>query len=493
MHATSDAAYNLMIRVLAVASEVYPLIKTGGLADVTGALPPALAACGVAVTTLLPGYPPVMDALTDATLVRRFADLFGGPARVMSSKHAGLDLLVLDAPHLFGRDGNPYLAPDGREWPDNGLRFAGLGAAAAALAVGSSSEPAYDILHAHDWQAALAVAYLKFHDGTRPATVLTIHNLAFQGRYKTSLFTRLGLPKAALSIEGMEFHGDINFLKAGLVYADYLTTVSPTYAREITSPVDGMGLDGVLRQRSTALSGILNGIDEQVWNPETDALIPAPFDRVRLSRRRINKTALQERFGLQADPHRLLLGVVSRMTTQKGLDLLIPRLDELAQAGVQVVILGAGDHALEHGFIQAAARWPDAIGCQIGYNEPLAHLVQAGSDALLVPSRFEPCGLTQMYALRYGTIPVVARVGGLADTVIDANEAALSAGVATGLQFAPVSSDRFWTAMQRLLALWPQRKVWERMQRNAMAADVSWRRPAQHYSALYQSLLTSRR
>lgn len=482
-----------MTRVLTVASEAFPLVKTGGLADVVGALPQALAEQGLAVTTLLPGYPAVMAALADADVAHAFDDLFGGPARVLAGRAAGLDLLALDAPHLFARPGNPYLGPDGREWPDNGPRFAGLGAAAAAMAVGVDGGAGFDILHAHDWQGAMAVAYLHFHDGPRPGTVLTIHNLAFQGRYPATLFPRLGLPSSAFDIDGMEFHGDINFLKAGLFYADRLTTVSPSYAREITGAENGMGLDGVLRRRADVLSGILNGIDDTIWDPEADPLIPAPFGRQRLSRRHANKDALQQRFGLQPNRDALLLGVVSRMTTQKGLDLLIPRLGELAQAGVQLAVLGAGEPAFERAFTEAAALWPERIGCVIGYDEALAHLIQAGSDALLVPSRFEPCGLTQMYALRYGNIPLVARVGGLADTVIDANAAALSAGVATGIQFAPVTPDAFWDALQRLIALWPRRRVWERMQRNGMGADVSWRRPAEQYAALYQTLLANAR
>ncbi|HVY13581.1 MAG TPA: glycogen synthase GlgA [Rhodopila sp.] len=479
-----------MTRVLAVASEIFPLIKTGGLADVTGALPLALGAHDVRTVTLVPGYPAVMRAIADATEVRAFPDLFDGPARVLQVQAANLDLLVLDAPHLYARAGNPYLGPDRAEWPDNGIRFAGLGAAAAAMAV----DPAhgFDILHAHDWQAAMAVVYLHVHQGPRPATVLTVHNLAFQGRYPAALFPRLGLPDPLFHLDGMEFHGDLNFLKGGLLFADRLTTVSPTYAREITAPENGMGLDGVLRLREDDLVGILNGIDDTVWDPATDPLVPYTFDRRHLDRRLRNKTALQERMGLDPDPETLLLGVISRMTTQKGLDLLIPRIAPIAAEGMQLIVLGGGDPAFQRAFTTAAAAWPRSVGCMIGYDEPLAHLIQAGTDALLVPSRFEPCGLTQLYALRYGSVPVVSRVGGLADSVIDANEAALAAEVATGLQFAPVTEDALWETLLRLHRLWHDRKGWKRMQRNGMAADVSWRRAAGRYADLYASLLPAR-
>jgi starch synthase len=479
-----------MTRVLAVASEIFPLVKTGGLGDVAGALPLALAGADVQMTTLVPGYPAVLGAIQDAEPVMTFPDLFGGPAQILHAKAAGLDLLVLQAGHLYGRDGNPYLGPDLAEWPDNALRFAGLGAAAAAIAV--LPEHGFDIVHAHDWQAAMAPVYLHFHPGRRPGTVQTIHNLAFQGRYPSTLFPRLGLPSSAFSIDGLEYYGDVNFLKGALIFADRLTTVSPTYAREITFLADGMGLDGVLRQRATDLTGIMNGIDDTVWDPAADPLIAEPFTRPRLARRAVNKARLQERMGLTVDADSLLVGVISRMTTQKGLDLLVPQIDAMVAAGMQLVILGTGDPAMQQGFTAAAAEHPSQVACIIGYDEGMAHLIQAGTDALLVPSRFEPCGLTQLYALRYGAVPVVARVGGLADSVIDANEAALAAGVATGLQFTPVTEAALWTTLERCLRLWRNRKVWERMQRNGMAADVSWRTPAKHYAALYQSLIAAR-
>lgn len=486
-----------MIRILAVASEIFPLVKTGGLGDVTGGLPPALNAAGARTTTIVPGYPAVLGALPDAVAVHRFPDLFGGPATILrgtfpQAAGASLDILAVDAPHLYARAGNPYLGADGREWSDNGLRFAGLGAAAAAIGTGIVPDLAFDIVHAHDWQGAMAVVYLHFHDGPRPGTVLTVHNLAFQGRYPAALFPRLGLPDSAFILNGLEYYGDVSFLKGGLSYADRITTVSPTYAREITGPENGMGLDGLLRHRAGVLSGILNGIDDATWNPATDALIPGRYGRGRLGRRDANKTALRQRMGLDEVPDALLIGVVSRLTSQKGLDMLVDQIDGLVAAGMQLAVLGSGDPDLEDAFVSAAEWHLGSVGCVIGYDETVAHLIQAGSDALLVPSRFEPCGLTQLYALRYGAIPVVARVGGLADSVIDANEAALVAGVATGIQFWPTTAEGLQAALHRLLALWRDRPVWDRVQRNGMAADVSWRGSASRYVALYQSLLAER-
>jgi starch synthase len=471
---------------------MFPVVKTGGLADVAGALPAALAAAGAKTTTILPGYPAVLDALSDASPVHELDDLFGGAATVLRGSLTGLDVLVVNAPHLYARAGNPYLGADGKEWADNGLRFAGLGAAAAAMAVGVAPGHGFDILHAHDWQAAMAVVYLNFHPGERPGTVLTVHNLAFQGRYPAALFPRLGLPDAAFSLSGLEYHGDVNFLKGGLSYADRIATVSPTYAREIMGEENGMGLDGVLRYRADAVSGIMNGIDDTIWNPAADPLIPGRFGRGKLTKRALNKTDLQQRMGLEQNPDALLIGVVSRMTTQKGLDMLVDLLDDLTSDGMQLALLGAGDPDLEHAFV-AAAEWNQgSVGCVIGYDEALAHLIEAGSDAFLVPSRFEPCGLTQLYALRYGAVPVVSRVGGLADSVIDANEAALAAGVATGLQFWPATPPALRAALRRLAALWLDKPAWAKMQRNGMAADVSWRGPASRYVALYRSILAER-
>jgi len=480
------------VTVLAVVSELFPLVKTGGLADVAGALPAALAAEQVHTVTLIPGYPAVLAALADADTVRTWPTLFGGPARLLRGRASGLDLLAIDAPHLYARPGNPYLDPDNRDWPDNALRFGALGKVAAELGSGVLAGFAPDIVHAHDWQAGLAPAFLHYGSGPRPGTVMTVHNMAFQGRCPASLLPTLGLPPASFTIDGVEYYGTVGFLKAGLALADRITTVSPTYAAEIRTPEGGMGLDGLLRARAGVLHGILNGIDETVWNPATDAFIPATFTVAQLGRRAVNKAELQARLGLAVAPETLLFGVISRLTLQKGLDLLLAILPALLRPGVQLALLGTGEAALEAGFAAAAAANPGRIGCVIGYDEALAHLIQAGADALLMPSRFEPCGLTQLCALRYGAPPVVARVGGLADTVIDANEAALAAGTGSGVQFAPVTSEMLAAAIERAAALWHEPEVWRRLQRNAMKTDVSWRRPAARYAALYRALIAAR-
>jgi starch synthase len=473
------------VSVLAVASELFPLVKTGGLADVTGALPVALAACDVATTTLIPGYPAVLSALREADTVLEDADLFGGPARILRAMSGGLVLLVLDAPHLFGRPRNPYVGPHGQDWPDNALRFAALGAMAARVARGGVAAFVPDVVHAHDWQAALALAYLKFLPGRQPGTVITVHNLAFQGLFPAEIFPTLGLPEAAFTVEGVEFHGMVGYLKAGLACADRITTVSPRYAEEIKTPEYGMGLEGLLQARGGVLHGILNGIDDAVWNPATDKMLAANFSASDASKRSANKATVQEQFGLARDPSALLFGVISRLTWQKGLDSLLEAIPDVLALGAQLVVLGTGEPALEAGFAAAAAAHPDRIGCVIGYDEALAHQMQAGIDALLVPSRFEPCGLTQLCALRYGAVPVVARVGGLADTVIDANAAAIAAGVATGVQF---DTGGLRPALQRTAALWGQPKIWRVMQGNALKMDVSWTHQAAQYAALYRGV-----
>ena len=476
------------LNVLSVASEVYPLLKTGGLADVVAALPAALAREGIAMRTLVPGYPAVMATLRRAEAVRASAPMHGGPARLLAAHVAGLDLFVLDAPHLYARPGNPYLGPDGKQWPDNAVRFAALAECAATIARGGVAGFAPDVVQAHDWQAGLVPALLHYGGTPRPRTVMTVHNLSFQGQFPRELLATIGLPPHAWSIDGVEFHGTIGYLKAGLALADRITTVSPTYAGEIRTPEGGMGLDGLLRQRADVLEGIRNGIDDTVWNPATDTHIASRFDRMHYVRRVPNKAALQARFGLNADPLAFLCGVVSRLTLQKGMDLLLAALPSLAGHGAQLALLGSGDKALEEGFVAAAARFPGRVAALIGYDESVAHLVQAGADALLVPSRFEPCGLTQLCALRYGAIPIVARVGGLADTVVDANEMALAAGAGTGLQFAPVTHQNLEFAIGRAIVLRRDRALWRRMQARAMATDVGWTRPAQRYGAIFREL-----
>ncbi|WP_029352674.1 glycogen synthase GlgA [Bosea sp. 117] len=480
------------VKVLSVVSEIYPLIKTGGLADVAGALPGALGPEGVEVRSLVPGYPRVKAGIGKAEVVHRFDHLFGGPARLLAGKAAGLDLFVIDAPHLYDRSGGPYAGEDGKDFADNAQRYAALGVVASGIGLGLVPAFVPDVVHAHDWQAGLAPAYLHYSGGRRPGTVITIHNIAFQGQFPRQLMPALGLPAHAFAIDGVEYYGMIGYLKAGLQLSDRITTVSPGYAAEILLPEAGMGLDGLLNVRRSVLHGILNGLDEAVWNPASDPLIPRPFDARALKARAANKTALQVRLGLDPDPAALLFGVVSRLSWQKGLDLLAESLGALLDMGAQLAMLGSGDPYLAERFSSAARALPGRIGVELGYDEALAHLIQAGSDALLVPSRFEPCGLTQLSALRYGALPVVARVGGLADTVVDINEMARAAGVGTGIQFSPVTVPALQGALRRTGELWRDPPAWRRAQRNAMATDVSWRGPAAQYARLYRDLIAER-
>jgi starch synthase len=475
------------LKVLAAASEIYPLVKTGGLADVVGALPGALAPHGIMVRTLIPGYPAVLSALEGRKVLHRYGGLFGAEATLSAGQTKGIDLFVLDAPHLYARPGNPYLGPDGKDWPDNAPRFAALGFVAADVCRGMAPDFLPDVLHVHDWQAALAPAYLKYGKPCATKSVITVHNLAFQGRFPTAVFDELKLPPNAYAIDGVEYYGGVGYLKGGLQCADAITTVSPTYAREICTPAGGMGLDGLLRVRQSVLKGIVNGIDTSVWDPATDAHIAATYDAKRLSRRAPNRRAIERRFGL-APSDDLLYCVVSRLTGQKGMDLVIETIDMLVQTGARLALLGSGDSALQTAFSSVAKRLAGRVGVVLGYDEALSHLLQAGSDAILIPSRFEPCGLTQLYGLHYGCVPVVSRVGGLADTVIDANDAALSAGVASGIQFSPVDRPSFESALMRTAALFRDEKLWREMQRRGMRADVSWQRSAYQYAALFREL-----
>ncbi|MDH3262691.1 MAG: glycogen synthase GlgA [Paracoccaceae bacterium] len=472
-----------MRQVLSVASEVAPLIKTGGLADVAGALPAALKPEGWAIRTLLPGYPAVLEKVKRGSEVWRAEQLFGGPARVLAARSGELDLLVLDAPHLYRRDGGPYLGPGGRDWPDNAERFAALCWAGAAIASGEAGGWQPEVVHVHDWQAGLVPIYLRERGGG-PRTLITIHNIAFHGLADAAKLAWLRLPHAGFTPAGFEFWGRISALKAGLVYADRISTVSPSYARELLTPEFGMGLDGVLRARAADLTGILNGTDEAAWDPAADPAIrpyKLPAGKAK------NRAALCEEIGL-APPEGPLSVVVSRLSEQKGLDLLLTALPRLVAAGGALALLGAGDAGLEAAFREAAAANPQRIAVRIGYNETLAHRLIAGGDAILVPSRFEPCGLTQLYGLRYGTLPVVALTGGLADTVIPANDAAIKAGVATGIQFHPVTAGALGEALERLAALHAERALWTRMQRNAMRHPVGWAASAPAYAALYEDL-----
>jgi len=480
----------MTLRVLSVASECVPLVKTGGLADVVGALPAALAAQDIRVTTLLPGYPAVMAALGGGRALRRIDDLFGGPARLQRGEAAGLDIIAIDAPHLFMRAGNPYLTPSGGEWGDNGVRFAALGAIAAMIANGGLRGLSFDVMHAHDWQAGLAPAYLRFAGmAKRPPSIFTVHNLAFQGKFPLDLFPALGLPRQALDVAGLEYFGTLGFLKSGLWYADRITTVSPTYAAEIRTAESGMGMDGLLRGRAGALSGILNGIDCEAWNPGDDPYLVVNFDAGDIAPRAANKAELQSRFGLTVDPAVPLYAFVGRLTWQKGVDLILGALPTLMEQGAQLAILGTGEWGLEQGCSDAALAHPGRMGTILAFDEGLARLMYGGADVMLVPSRFEPCGLAQLCALRYGALPLVAHVGGLVDTVIDANDMALADGCATGLHFSPPTRDMLEAAIGRMGDLWRDAAAFKRCQSNAMRADVSWSRSATRYAALYRDAI----
>lgn len=476
-----------MIEVLSVASEVYPLVKTGGLADVAGALPGAVAAFGVVMRTLVPGYPGVMAEAVGGRVVARFDDLFGGPAKLIAGRFGGLDLIVVEAGHLYDRPGGPYTNPDGADWPDNWRRFAALSWVAGQLGLGLVEGYQPQVLHAHDWQAGLVPAYVKYGPSDTLKTVMTVHNLAFQGQFDAAIFSQLDLPAHAF-YEGVEYYGGVGYLKAGLQNADMLTTVSPTYAQEIRTPAYGVGLDGLLVSRADKLVGITNGIDIAAWDASEDSALVQAYSASSVRKRSANKQAVCERFGLEAGEGPVF-AMVSRLTWQKGVDMLLATIDGLVVQGARLCVLGSGDTELENGIQAAAARHPGRVGVVVGYDEGLSHLVQGGADAILVPSRFEPCGLTQLFGLRYGCVPVVSRVGGLADTVIDANEAAVTAGVATGVLFAPATAGALADAISRTIALYRDEKTWRKMQRRGMKSDVSWAASAARYAELYANLL----
>ncbi|MDB6177163.1 glycogen synthase GlgA [Paracoccus sp. Z330] len=473
------------MKVLSITSECAPLVKTGGLADVAGALPAALAGRGVQMQTLIPGYPAVMAALSDAAIIEDYDDLFGAPARLLAGQAAGLDLLVIDAPHLFRRDGNPYLGPDGRDWPDNPERFAALSWVGAKIGARGAGGWQPQVLHGHDWQAGLVTEYLHQTEGAKPHTVLTIHNVSFTGPVDPGRLHDLRLDPSRFHSEGYEFWGAISALKAGLMGADRLTTVSPRYAEELMTPEFGMGLDGVMRHRRDSLVGILNGIDQDVWAPATDPLI---FGYDTPEGKEANKAALRDELGLPESDGPLCV-IVSRMTHQKGLDMVLQALPTLLEGGGQLALLGSGDADLQDAFAKAALG--PGVAVRIGYDEAFSHRMIAGGDAILVPSRFEPCGLTQLYGLRYGTIPLVALTGGLADTVINASPAALARGVATGVQFSPINTDTLRHALTRLCALYADRRTWRQMQMNAMNQPVGWDQSASAYADLYRQLVVA--
>ena len=480
------------MKVLHVGAEVVPLVKTGGLADVLGALPQALIAEGAEVRLLLPGLPAITGAVAHLKTVFEFGPMFGAARialRLGQMPHSQVPVYVIDAPYLYRRDGGPYQGPDGAEWADNLQRFALLGWVGAHLAAGEL-DPGWtpQILHAHDWHAAMSCAYVASHPATRAATVFTIHNLAYQGLFPSDDFRLLGLPSRFMASSGLEYHHQLSFMKAGLKFAQRVTTVSPTYASEIATREFGFGLDGVIRGRGSAVRGILNGVDGEIWDPATDADLAERYSVREPAGKARCKAALQTELGLEPRPDMPVFGVVSRLTPQKGLDLLIESLPGLLQRGGQLALQGTGDPALEAAFLAAAQAHPRSVAVRIGYDEAFAHRLIAGADAILVPSRFEPCGLTQLYGLRYGTLPVVRRVGGLADTVVDASDEAVRAGHATGFVFDAATPAALGAALQRAAEAFARPQRWEQLMRSAMTRDFSWQGAALGYLALYEDL-----
>ena len=482
------------MNVLHVAAEAHPLLKTGGLADVLGALPQALQAQGGLDTRLLlPGWPAVLQGVVDLRPVATLGPCFGA-ARVelllAQMPGSGLPVYVIQAPMLYGKAGNPYHDPAGESWPDNLQRFGLLGWVAAQLAAGGL-DPAWQpaLVHAHDWHAGMACAYLRAH-AAPTATVFTVHNLAYQGLFPHPDGALLGLSSRYMSSAGLEYHGQISFMKAGLKFADRLTTVSPTYAREITTPAFGCGLDGVLRSRADALTGILNGIDERQWNPLTDDALAHRYGPHDLKGKALCKRALQAEAGLPVDAQAPLVLALSRLTEQKGLDLLLAALPTLLREGAQLVVQGTGDPALEAAFVSAARSHPGQVSVCIGYDEDRAHRLMAGADLIVVPSRFEPCGLTQLYGLRYGTLPVVCATGGLADTVVPHRPEEAAQDAANGFTFEAPTLASLTEGLQQALAGWRNAKLRRRLQLTGMAQDFSWAAPARQYRAIYEALAT---
>ena len=476
------------MRVLHAAAEIFPWVKVGGLGDVLGALPMAQRALGLKARTLLPAYPALRKAFPGAESVGEIPDLMGtGSARFLLSRDpAGVPIYLLDAPALFDRPGGPY-----EDAGDSHMRFGALSFAAAWLAQhGDRHHWRPDILHCHDWQTALAPAYLHFWGGSRPATVVTVHNLAYQGVYGPEILSKLALPPEAFQMAGIEFHGWVSFLKGGLHFADRLTTVSPTYAQEIQGAELGEGLDGLLRHRRKDLVGILNGVDGRVWSPSVSPHLPAHFDVRHRSGKKVCKNVLQREMSLQEAPETPLFAVVSRLVTQKGLDLVLANVDHLVKLGAQLAILGSGDPVLEEAFRTAAHRHRGRVAVRIGYDEALAHRMLAGADVLMVPSRFEPCGLTQLYALAYGALPLVRRTGGLADTVVDTCPETLAEQRATGFVFEAIDAEALGQAITRACHFYAYHpREWAGVQQQGMRQDFSWRASAKGYLELYQAMV----
>jgi starch synthase len=476
-----------------IGSEAVPFAKTGGLADVLGALPSAIARLGWSVTLVLPRY----RGIAADAIAGRFPLTVGSQVHDIALYEAALGdgarALFVDAPDLFDRD--ELYGAGGTDYPDNARRFAVLARAALEQAARAASPPS--VVHAHDWQAGLAPVYLKTLYASHPLLagtpiVFTIHNLAYQGLFEADWLPRLDLPWALLGIEALEFWGRVSFLKGGINYSEILTTVSPRYAEEIQTPALGFGFDGILRRRSADLGGILNGIDTTQWDPSRDPHLPAPFSAEDLAGKRASKAALLARYGLPNDDAamaRPLVGMISRMVDQKGFDLIAALASELPRLEAAFVVLGTGEARYQDLWRALAARHPDRIGTRIGFDEPLAHLIEGGADMFLMPSRFEPCGLNQIYSLRYGTVPIVRRVGGLADTVRDD---APGRRTSNGFVFEDYAPEALLGALRRALDVFKDQRHWRALQLAGMKQDHSWDRSAREYVKIYERAIKKR-
>ena len=476
------------MKLLFAASEAFPLVKTGGLADVAGSLPAALAEEGVDVRLLLPAYQSVLESVGSAELVAEL-ELAGTGIRILQTVLPGTDVVtwLLQHSNFSDRHGNPYHDTHGNPWPDNADRFMLLSRLAALISTEDTAlhwRP--DVLHCNDWHTAPAIALAHLSE-RRPLTVFTIHNLAHMGIFDRGTFNRVQLPQQLWDDGSMEFYGQCSFIKGGLVFADHITTVSPTSADEICRTPGGMGLEGLLSHRRDRLSGILNGIDNKVWNPGNDPHLEYVYDVGSLDRKALNKGALQASIGLEEVADRPLMGFVGRLAEQKGLELILPVLEEILAIPAQLVLLGTGEAEYEHALGTLAASNPGAMAVVLAYNETLAHRIEAAADIFLMPSLFEPCGLNQLYSLRYGTLPLVRAVGGLADTVVDADAVNLAAGSATGFVFREPEPSELLATVQRAAALWHDRAAWKRLQLTAMQQDFSWQQSARRYLELYRS------
>lgn len=483
------------MKVLFVSSEVFPLIKTGGLADVSGSLPNALQGLGVDIRILVPGYPAVLENIGNLKTVAALDHLpHIGDATLMQGviKDTQVKVWVIKAPSLYERDGGPYADKTGLEWRDNPIRFGVLSKVAAILS--SEKTPVKnwlpDIVHCNDWQTGLAPAYMSLTEHSTAKSIISLHNMAFQGCYSANWVESLGLPSSGFSIEGFEYHGQLSFLKAAIFYADAISTVSPRYAKEIQTPAFGFGLEGLLSKRGDEIKGILNGIETEEWNPATDKYLSHTYNSENLQGKLQVKLALQRDSGLDIDANAPLLGVVSRLTHQKGLDMLVPHLQFLINQGCQFVLLGGGELAMEKAFKEIASRNPGRASVTIGYNEPLSHQIMAGSDIFVMPSRFEPCGLNQLYGLAYGTPPIVNATGGLADSVIDSNPAHLKDKTANGFVMVEASAEGLIACILRAVKMFNHdKKTWLQIQTSGMQQNLSWDKSAQEYLALYKTLV----